>query len=287
VAATKHEQSFSGTTVVMTNRYLYDHAGRPTAIYQSIDGGSETLVSSNSYDAIGRQSSKILGSGVQTIDYGYDIRNRMTYINTPGSLGSDKFAMQLIYEGSDVSGSTPQYSGNISAVRWQQAGGSVNSYKYSYDIYNRLTSGTHSGSNSESGITYDAIGNILTLVRGGDRAESFSYSYNASTKRLSSISVSGSTKSYAYDAAGNVTTDGIRGMTITYNPIEMPYTITKGSDVLTYIYDAGGNKLATKLNGTVQNYYSGDMVYHADGTIDYILTPEGRLTNESGIIIDC
>ncbi|MFA7033723.1 MAG: hypothetical protein WC166_03610, partial [Bacteroidales bacterium] len=61
----------------------------------------------------------------------------------------------------------------------------------------------------------------------------------------------------------------------------------KGSDVLTYIYDAGGNKLATKLNGTVQNYYSGDMVYHADGTIDYILTPEGRLTNESGIIIDC
>src|SRR5574344_57653 len=98
---------------------------------------------------------------------------------------------------------------------------------------------------SESGITYDAIGNILTLVRGGDRSESLSYSYNASTKRLSSISVSGSTKSYAYDAAGNVTMDGIRGMTITYNPIEMPYTITKGSDVLT-------DRKSTRLNSSHQ-----------------------------------
>ncbi len=60
--------------------------------------------------------------------------------------------------------------------------------------------------------------------------------------------------------------------------------IVKKSDItlqrevlLTYIYDATGSKLAAKLNSTVNNFYTGAVVYKGDKTIDYIPASTGLI----------
>ena len=104
--------------------------------------------------------------------------------------------------------------------------------------------------------------------------------YNYSGNRLSSIVKGGTTYTYAHDSNGNVTTDGIRGMTITYNYLNLPKSVVKGADNLEFIYDATGVKLATKQNGTTQNYYTGAVVYKSDKTPDYILTSSGMIRKD-------
>ena len=97
---------------------------------------------------------------------------------------------------------------------------------------------------------------------------------------LSSIVKGGTTYTYAHDSNGNVTTDGIRGMTITYNYLNLPKSVAKGADNLEFIYDATGVRLATKQNGTTQNYYTGAVVYKSDKTPDYILTSSGMIRKD-------
>ncbi|OJV19830.1 MAG: hypothetical protein BGO30_00735 [Bacteroidetes bacterium 41-46] len=199
-------------------------------------------------------------------------------INNPSSLGTKPFAMELQYNAPNVSGATAQYSGNISAVKWRHNGGGEQSYRYNYDSYSRLTDGLHSGSNNEQGITYDSNGNITALTRTGIQPAAMTYNYSGN--RLSSIVKGGTTYTYAHDSNGNVTTDGIRGMTIIYNYLNLPKSVIKGADNLEFIYDATGVRLATKQNGTTQNYYTGAVVYKSDKTPDYILTSSGMIRKD-------
>jgi len=280
VAAIKSEHSFSGTSTTTFQQMGYDPAGRATRTFHTINGQTPVTLSNLTYDEIGRNTQKALGA-VQTVDYSYNIRNWLTTINTPGSLGTDKFAMAFFYNNaSGIPGSTVQYAGNISSVKWQQQGGSLQSYYYLYDNYSRMTGGTHSGGNSEQGITYDTNGNIGSLNRTGTQAASMSYNYSGN--RLSSIVKGGTTYTYAYDANGNTTTDGLRAMTLTYNQLNLPKRVTKGTDNLEYLYDARGNKLAVKVNGSVDKYYTGEIVYTSGRAVDYILTPEGMARPSGG-----
>jgi hypothetical protein len=59
-----------------------------------------------------------------------------------------------------------------------------------------------------------------------------------------------------YDQNGNTTTDGLRGMTLTYNVLNLPSGISKGTDNLSYIYSASGEKLAKKMKDGTWQYYS-------------------------------
>jgi len=174
-----------------------------------------------------------------------------------------------------VTGATAQYSGNISAARWKHLSGSEQTYYYNYDSYSRLTAGIHGGGNSEQSIGYDLNGNINALT--STRAQAAGLSYTYSGNRLTSLTKDGTGYSYSYDSNGNTTTDGLRGMSISYNYLNLPSTVTKGSDVLAYIYDAAGNKLAEKINSTVNNFYTGAVVYKSDKTVDYIPTGAGLI----------
>ena len=190
------------------------------------------------------------------------------------SLGADKFAVSYTYE----TGAPAQYGGNISGATWKHAGGTAQTYAYSYDTYGRLTSGTHSGGNGET-IVYDANGNITSLTRTGVRAETLACTYTSGTNRLGKVTVGGSQKSYAYNADGTMKTDGLRTLALTYNYLKLPRTVKRGTtSTVTYIYDAAGNKLAVSQDGTTKNYYCGDFVYDGSLAVAYILTPNGQLT---------
>ena len=271
VAATKESQTVGSVTTTVVRKYGYDYSGRQTSVKQSINGGAYVPLETATFDAIGRQSTRNLGSNVQTVNYSWDIRDRLSSINNPSSLGSDKFGISYTYE----------RGGNVSGLSWAHSGGSTQSYSYAYDNYGRLTSGTHSGGNSESAV-YDQNGNFTSLTRAGVRAETLNYTYASGTNRIEYLKSNGVQKNYAHNNDGTMSTDGLRGLSIAYNSLKYPKSVSNSSSTVTYIYDAVGNKLAVLQDGVKKNIYCGEFVYDANLGVDYIITPVGQMTNNSG-----
>lgn len=110
-----------------------------------------------------------------------------------------------------------------------------------------------------SGLTYDQNGNIKTLIRNnssGTILHDLTYTYaNASNANaVSSIVNNGNTKNFSYDENGNMISDGNRGVTISYNEINLPKEISKSSEIISYIYNANGEKLAMKVGSSLTYY---------------------------------
>ena len=91
----------------------------------------------------------------QAIYYAYNERGWLYASTAP------LFQMLLYYNGATA---IKMYNGNITYQYWG-AGSYTNHYTYAYDKLDRLTSGVLSDYHWENGITYDPIGNILTLNR--------------------------------------------------------------------------------------------------------------------------
>lgn len=117
-----------------------------------------------------------------------------------------------------------------------------------------------------------------TLNRDG---ASGNYSYTGN--RLNSISGGLATGAYAYDANGNATTDGRKGVTLSYNLLNLPTTATRNTPDpinIVYTYDATGSKLrkVSSITGTT-DYVDG--IQYADGNIEFVQTEVG-LARRSG-----
>ncbi|TDE18537.1 hypothetical protein [Dyadobacter psychrotolerans] len=137
----------------------------------------------------------------------------------------------------------------------------------------------------QSGITYDKNGNIKTLTRAGAAVDNLSYSYTGN--RLTSVNdgsgnntgVKSGGSGYGYDANGNMTSDGNRGATLSYNYLNLPKTIAVGGKNFQYDYDSGGNK--HKYAGdTVNIKYAGRFEYRQVGSVNNLVrvsTSEGQL----------
>jgi len=271
VTATTRQHYVAGSlAVTIANTYAYDHVGRKTQTWEQINTGTNVLLSQTDYNEIGQAKTKHLhstnsgSSFLQDENYTYNERGWLKTASAP------LFAMQLNYN----DGTTPQYNGNIANQYWGTPGSLSKSYTYSYDYLNRLTAGTASTGNSESGITYDELGNITALNRGGSGMGSLSYSYSGNQL----TAVSGYTsRSYGYDANGNATSDG-QGNSITYNMLNLPQSIPGKS--LTYTYDAAGQKLRKVSGSNTTDYVNG--IQYDNGSITFIQTEEGRVLNVSG-----
>ena len=83
-----------------------------------------------------------------------------------------------------------------------------------------------------------------------------------------------------YDAGGNMTVDGLRGASISYNILNLPETVSIGNEKVSYIYTSAGEKLATRV-GSSLTYYRGPLVYSGNNLL-YLVHPEG-LTRKSTI----
>lgn len=246
----------NSATTTIANRYEYDHVGRKRNTYQSMNSDAEVLLSSSSYNEIGQQSSKGLHNNQQSTSYTYNPRG---WLKTGTST---QFSMELKYE----NGSAPQYNGNISNQVWTN--NVSNTFTYGYDYLNRLTTATATG--ISEALSYDVMGNIVTLNRDGAGASTYSYTGNRLTS-ITGSSVSTATN-YVYDQNGNATTDGRNNKTISYNHLNLPVTVS-GSPALTYTYDAMGNKLSKTSGGDTRHYISG--IEYNGSTIELIHTEEG------------
>jgi RHS repeat-associated protein len=234
--------------------------------------------------------------------------------------GNDLFYLELRYDslfsntsgGITGMGGTIQKNGNISQMAWRVQGRERQAYGFTYDYLDRLTAATdfdvnnagtaNANSRYNESLTYaDARGNISGLTRrGGTFAAScwsygiidnLTYTYHPATNKIKTITDSGTTKGfksgtggdYIYDVNGNMTTDPHKGMTITYNHLNLPKMFTfAGGKTIEILYDAAGTKLKkTVKTGAVTNlkqeYLSGieyrrdtiEAIYHAEGRVFY------------------
>ena len=105
-------------------------------------------------------------------------------------------------------------------------------------------------------------GTTVSLLRTGSQAATLSFTYPSGRSSFSAVTHNGAVKNYAYNTAGDITSDGLRGT------------------AMTYVNDADGGKLSTTLNDTLLNIYCGDFVYGPTLTVDHIRTPNGQMTTK-------
>jgi len=253
---------------------------------------------------------------IQKIDYGYNIRSWLTNINDDAGSTQDNdiFSMRLLYnEQLDGVSNTLQYNGNISALRWNtNKVQNHHAYSFSYDAVNRLTNAQHfketggalttDDSWSEKNITYDANGNIVSLDRytaNGIKIDQLTYGYlNNSGNQISYVQDAmgdvpnvvdypgdnSTTEDFGYDNNGNLRYSYDKGISdIQYTYLNKPELFDFGNgEKIIYLYEGSGMKLGKKVirDSEIQSgslIYLGNFVYDWNGTMQYILTSEGRL----------
>lgn len=288
-------------------RFVYDHVGRVLESYHQMSGQEEVLMSALEYNRLGEVVTKYLYSTdttstkgmLQEMDLQYNIRGWLTAVNDPDNLESDFFGMELGYNDSTLVSSSLAassiYGGNISSMKWKSNTDPSKAYAYQYDKANRLTNANYGESGDwttddydVSSITYDANGNIMSLTRRDDTQILDSLDYDYSGNRLLSVtdngdlsdgfSYTGSPANYTYDGNGNLTHDYFKGMSVSYNCLNLPNEIDFGTVDIEFVYAASGAKLQKKINqGTTSTTdYVGNIIYQ-DGEIQSILTSEGRV----------
>jgi RHS repeat-associated protein len=287
--------------IIVKQRNEYDHADRLLRTYQKLEGAitkDEILYASFEYDELGQMIKKRLNNKAISTEYKYNIRGWTKELNNTKSDGSNLYSMNLHYNNTLAGVDTEaQYNGNISAMQWKNGkDGVLQSYGYKYDTINRIKSADYAGTKTDgynTAYSYDINGNILTLERETlvNNTGTFSvltmdnlaYTYNGGNQLQSVVDNGDNTLGfkqgsgdYIYDANGNMIVDPNKGLSdIKYNNLNLPYSITKGSDKIGYVYDVTGRKLANKLSGKTK-YYFGNFVY-TDDKLDYMICSEGLL----------
>ena len=296
----------SASAVVEHYTYSYDNMDRVLKVTHRLGKGAETVLTDNSYDALGRLISDARnGNPALKTDYSYNIRSWKS------SMSSSLFSEDLHYNNPDSSGLalTPRYDGNISASEWSFSDNAKKGYSYVYDGLGRVCSAAWlSDDNPNPGFgtsySYDGHGNILSLSRGKGDGSSDLLTMSYIGNRLHGMtdgnggslipeSLAGTlpadTEHYAYDANGNMTRDHVSGITaMSYNRINLPETITvidsgKVSNV-SYSYTSDGTKqqaTVTDASGeSLTKDWCSNLVY-LNGELDRILIPGGYIKDGS------
>ena len=290
VTRTKVKQTVDNTVYEYDKWFDFDAFGRLQQVSQQITGdqlNGKVVLASYAYDELGQTATKAIHNGLETESYAYDMTGRTNAVTSPS------FSYALDYEQSAVAGAVPRLDGNVSAMRWGSTASTDKAYAYAYDRVGQLQSADYkllsggvwssSANYQEGGLTYDLNGNILSVQRtdgNGENLHELTYTYDG--YRLLSVGVNGTASdSYRYDADGNMTFDGRRGLTIAYNTLNLPEEIVAENQKINYIYSASGEKLACDANGSL-TYYRSVMVYGSDNKLLYMLTPEGTVSRSEG-----
>jgi RHS repeat-associated protein len=186
---TRHKRLDTDTDKVITENFTYDSQNRLKTHTHQVDSNPVEYLAQNTYNELSQlQTKKVggkaLGSGLQKVDYTYNIRGWMTKINDPANLGTDLFGYKINYNMVDGLENPnvdfmdlkvkPKYNGNIAEVEWRtttEDNEPLKRYGYSYDKLNRLLAGFYQKEGSETAkeyferMEYDLNGNITRLQR--------------------------------------------------------------------------------------------------------------------------
>lgn len=168
-------------------------------------------------------------------------------------------------------------------AKTETVGGTTDNYEYSYDLLGRLTTVVKGGIPVES-YTYGANGERLTETNTLRGITNRSFTYSLEDHLLST-----STATYQYNDDGYLTGkfEGLQNTLYQYSSRgELLRVDLPGGDVIEYVHDALGRRVAKKVNGTITEKYlwSGMTqllaVYDASNTL--IMRFDGARMTRSG-----
>lgn len=186
---TKQKLTDSDIEKIVVGRFEYDHQNRIKVQKHQVDSNPEEIIAQYDYNELSQIKSKkvggkILGAGLQVIDYKYNIRGWLTQINDPSTLGNKLIGFKINYntrDGLETPNSDfldlkikPKFNGAISEVLWKTAtveNEPLKIYGYSYDSASRMTAGFYQSQGNELAkeyyevSEYDLNGNIKKLHR--------------------------------------------------------------------------------------------------------------------------
>lgn len=220
----------------------------------------------------------------------------------PESIEEFIFGQYFKYFNPSKQPSQRRWNGLISEIAHQYGeNGPVITNGYFYDKAGRLTDNTRYDGNTQTNkfterdLTFDRNGNILSLKRYGATATApqdslaYTYSGNKLTQLNNSGNVTGS-YIYTYDNNGNTVADSRRGLSFTWNHLNLPASISSNpsgtnSIVIDYTYLADGTKAITTTAN--EGYaYLGTMTYKRSNntwTLESVPFTGGRfIANASG-----
>src|SRR5690606_22479772 len=90
---TRHKRLSTDTERTITENFEYDNQNRLKVHKHKIDNNAEEILAQNDYNELSQLTTKkvggtTLGTGLQEVNYDYNIRGWMTQINDPANLGS-------------------------------------------------------------------------------------------------------------------------------------------------------------------------------------------------------
>ncbi len=251
-----------------TTEFTYDHRSRLLTENTSVNG-SENVQIAYHYNELGQLVMKIPnanGSGIPEYYY-YNIQGWLTQYN-------NAYFMAMLRYYDPLTDTRPSYTGNISEWVYGHTSGYVTNgnyfstlYRYDYDKLGRLK-GYISDPDSflndiytEQGIEYDANGNILQLTRYDGNGIPTEYTYQYNGNQLMSLNGN----YYDYDMNGNMTHDGMRGVDLEYNSLNLIKKVSQGNTAnATYRWLADGTKAGVTDNEGNGFEYLGSFVYQRD-----------------------
>lgn len=291
----------AGTSAVTTVYYDAgpNGAGRLTGTTDASGSTSWT------YTAQGRIASRTqtMGSVVKSVAYGYDADGRLASISYPsGSIvtlgysagavtsltlnGSMPILSGVLYEpfgpvagwswgngtlavrSRDLDGQPTQIdSAGLKTFAYDEAfritsiadaDDATRSWSYGYDVLDRLTSAARTGLTQSW--TYDANGNRLSE---GGTAPSI-YTVASTSNRLTAVT-GALTRSFSFDAAGNVTADGTRSLS--YDDAGRLVSVTVGGQTSVFTYNALGQRVK-KASAAGTRHFVYDEAGHPLGEYD-------------------
>ena len=169
-------------------------------------------------------------------------------------------------------------------------GGQTESAAYTYDNVGRLVTSnqTSNGVSAQRRFVYDRWGNrseVWNATSGGSQIQSVSLeqSGGAPTNRITSVT-EGSTLNYSYDAAGNVTSDGVHSYTY---DAENRVVSVDGGTTATYSYDHENRRVKKVVGSTTTHYVwqGGQVIAEHNGStgaviVDYIFAGGRMIARE-------
>lgn len=271
-----HKRLNADPEKVISQSFEYDHQNRLKKQTHQVDGGTAEILAENTYNELSQLSQKKVGNGLQTIDYGYDIRGVLTKINDPVNLGNKLFGYEVKYQNPEYTNVAPgRNNGNISEVDWKiSSDGILKRYSYIYDSLNRLKDAVYSepgatiphNNKYNEHVSYDLNGNIKTLKRNAfgitgttvTMVDDLEYRYTGNRldkvieNAMNDTGYEGGNNTIAYDTNGNMKTMPDKGIqSIDYNFLNLPDTFSivqtflgdTNNISLGYLYRADGTKL--------------------------------------------
>jgi len=227
--------------------YQYDAYGRLSRVGSNLGGTWATLADSMLYQpAVDQRYAWRFGNGQSSL-YSHDTDRRLTQIQ-----GTAAHNIVLGYT------ANLDTVGSITDHFW-----GVNTSSFGYDPMDRLTGVSRSG--DHQAFTPDQAGNRLAHVRAG---LNYNYAMAPGTNRLQSVS-GATSRSWGYDALGNVTSETGSGVnrTFTYDPFNR----------LTGFYSQGVHTGAYHSNGFNQRVHKSGLT----SSTQYVYGPAGELLYES------